>query len=198
MQRTQIIWQGFTGAPGYSTFYSRVSDPVQHDSRLAANTLRDALQALTNFLPQDVTLTFPRETELIEDTTGEMVDFLTMDPVVLDRQGLASGPYSAASGAAVEWRTLGVRRGRRVRGRTFLVPLANSGYEDDGTLASGVITALNAFAAEIADPDGPQFLVWSRPIRNPDTGAIIEEGSSHRIESGSVRDRVAVLRSRRD
>ena len=74
MQRTRIIWQGFTGAPGYSTFYTRVSDPVQHDSRLAAETLRDAFQALVTRLPGEVTLEFPQETELIEDTTGEMID----------------------------------------------------------------------------------------------------------------------------
>lgn len=198
MQRTQVIWQGFIGAPGYSTFYTRVSDPSQHDTRLAAATLRDAFSALATRFPQDVTFTFPQETELIEDTTGEMVDLMTFEPPLADVDGMAGGPYSAASGAAIEWRTLGVRRGRRVRGRTFFVPLANSQYEEDGTLSQTLMNGLEAFAEEIADEEGPQFLVWSRPIRNPDTGAIIEEGSSHRISSGSVRDRVAVLRSRRD
>lgn len=198
MQRTQVIWRGFIGAPGYSTFYTRVSDPSQHDTRLAAETLRDAFTALAPRFPSDIRFTFPQETELIEDTTGEMVDLMTMEPLVAGVQGMAGGPYSAASGAAIEWRTLGVRRGRRVRGRTFFVPLANTTYEDDGTLTSALIGGLEDFAEEISDPLGPQFLVWSRPVRDEETGAILDEGSSHRITSGSVRDRVAVLRSRRD
>lgn len=191
MQKIQLIWEGFPGSPGYSTFYTRVADQAQHDYRQAAEVLRDAFQGLRTQLPTTVSIRFNPESEVIEDTTGDLVSFASMGAPPLPVTGLASGSYSAPTGAAIEWHTQGIRRSRRVRGRTYIVPLGNVAYEEDGSLTDAVIGVLGTLGTAVADEDGPQFLIWSRPT---DT----EEGSSHRISSYSVRDRAAVLTSRRD
>lgn len=198
IQRTQVIWDGFPGAPGYSTFYSTVSDLDQHDPRVAPATIREALTSILTILPDDVQLRISSEAEVIEDTTGELVAVMGVEPPLPALNGTGSATFSAPSGAAVEWRTAGLRRGRRVRGRTFLVPLGSNAYQDDGSLTPIAMVAINAFIDEMVATDGAALVVWARPVRNPDTGAIVEEGENHRIWSGTVRDRAAVLRSRRD
>lgn len=198
IQRTQVIWDGFPGAPGYSTFYSTVSDQEQHDPTVAPLTIREAFTNLLPILPDDVQLRVSSEAEILEDTTGELVAVEGISPAVPALNGTGAATYSAPSGAAVEWRTAGLRRGRRVRGRTFLVPLGSNAYQEDGSLTPIALLAINGFIDEMVATDGAALMVWSRPVRNPDTGAIEEEGEAFRIWSGTVRDRVAVLRSRRD
>jgi hypothetical protein len=91
------------------------------------------------------------------------------------------------------WNTGAIVNGRRVRGRTFLGPLDNSCLQNDGTLSSSSITHANALGAAWTDAGLTTTLscVWHRPVGG--TG-----GSNHEIISATVRDKFAVLRSRRD
>jgi hypothetical protein len=91
----------------------------------------------------------------------------------------------------ITWLTGLVHQGRRVRGRTFLVPTANQFFDTNGTLAAAFLTNLRtAAAAYIATAVNPA--IWARP--DPGT----TNGAAFAVAAASVADKVAVLTSRRD
>lgn len=190
MQRTRVVWSGWQGAPGYTNLFSRVADQQQHDYEAHATAVAAFFSALSNRLPPAVTLRIDPEVAVIEDTTGEIQSFhqLTSIPTIVGGSGSA-GNFAAPAGAAVDWVTDGIREGRRVIGRTFLVPLRTNVFEDDGTLAAAAIADISAAASAYAD-NAPAPVVWSRPRPG-------REGSSHSVTGSRVRDQAVVLRTRR-
>lgn len=104
--------------------------------------------------------------------------------------GGGSSNYPSGVGAVVTWNTDGIVRGRRVRGRTFIVPLDGGSYDASGTLASFALDTFRNAADALITACAGAFVIWSRPSG----GAA---GSSHPVVSATVSDRVATLRSRR-
>lgn len=189
--RVTAVWSGFQGAPGYSNFFFDAfggGDAVD----LEVARVRQFFRALDTILPNSVTINVQREAAILDEATGDLINYqnatVAPDPVT----GLVSGAYSSPTGASIGWQTAAIARGRRLRGRTFLVPLAGSSYDAVGTLSTGALTALNA-AAEglIGDGTGPQLVIWSRP--RIDSPGSIGEVNGHRVA-----DLAAILRSRRD
>lgn len=199
--RITVRWLGFLGAPGYSNFYFSsdagfwdggvVGDEAQIAANRAAERVSDAFGALRSVLPEDVQIDIDQEALVINSDTGEALGFTEVSTSA--RGGnLGTGGYSGPSGAVVNWRTNDYRFGRRIRGRTFLVPLAGDSYEDDGTLTSDSLGALRSFGSEMLDGGGdPQFGVWSRP--RDGAGGVFASATGY-----NVPDMAAVLRSRRD
>lgn len=191
MIRITAQWTGFVGAPGYSNFYFARGGGIIGDERQVAVRTYNALINLQDVLPTDVTLSIASEAAIIDSDTGEAIDFLPLD-VDDTFSGQGTGGYSGASGAVVNWRTGDVRFGRRIRGRTFLVPLAGSCYDGDGSLTTTALTDIRDFAAAMVGGDLDSELgVWSRP-RNGSGGVFAT------VTGYSVPDLAAVLRSRRD
>lgn len=191
ISRVTAVWTGFSGAPGYtSLFFDAFGSGDEVD--LEVGRVRNAFQALAEHLPTGVSIQVQQEVEILDEASGELLGYGLADEQPNAVNGNASGSYSAPTGAIVTWNTDTVARGRRLRGRTFLVPLSGEAYEGDGTLNASALTALNNFGSRMAgDGDGPQHVVWSRP-RNGAGGAI-GPVVSHRVP-----DMAAVLRSRRD
>lgn len=190
-------WNGFQGAPGYSNFfYGGVFNgtPTQTDAENAAQNVFSLGGYVRSFLPAEVSLQVQTDVEVVDEATGELQTVHNVAPRATLPGEAASAPYSAASGAVITWRTGGVRNGRRVRGRTFLVPLATAAYQSDGTLAASTITALttnlNTF---LNPPDAIEMGIYARPSVK---GA--SDGAWFAATGFSVPDKVAVLRSRRD
>lgn len=145
---------------------------------------------LAGLLPAGVTCTIPNGGDVIEDTTGELVDVWTSTGGgTVTGTGLAGA--AAGVGACITWLTGGIVNGRRLRGRTFIVPLNASLYEGDGTLNTPALTGLNAWAAAMRASGG--LAVWHRP-----TTATSTDGNSYGVLSSRLRDKVAFLSSRRD
>lgn len=199
--RITLRWTGFTGAPGYSVFHfgtdggfwdgGIIGDGLQQAADAAADRVASAASAAGGAIPSVVSLAVESEAEVLNSDTGEILGVVEVDAEVA-QQPRMSGGYSAASGAVVNWRTNDYRFGRRIRGRTFLVPLGGDAYQSDGTLVPGALNDLNDFvAAIIGDGSGPDFGVWSRPRSG--TGGVFATAVS-----GNVPDMAAVLRSRRD
>jgi hypothetical protein len=195
--KVKLKWTGFSGAPGYTNFFYR----DEASGAPSPTTATDAVTKVGNFanyikayLPIETAVQVQSDIEVIEETNGQLQDVMNVasQPVV---QGTApSAPYSAASGAVITWRTAGVRNGRRVRGRTFLVPLANSAYQSDGTIASAALTALNTNMGTFLDATGSAILgVYARPTSKGAT-----DGAWFTVIGHNIPDKVAVLRSRRD
>lgn len=197
MLKVKAKWTGFTGAPGYSNFFFRdfsSTEPTDTEADLAADRIEAFFSAVKEFFPPTLQIAVQSDADVIEETTGELVTSLNAGTrVPVTGTGAAVG-YSAASGIVVTWRTAGVRNGRRVRGRTFLVPCVPVAYAADGTLATGTITTVSTAATALRNAAGtPDLGVWARP-----TGPGATDGSWHAVNAHTVPDLAAVLRSRRD
>ena len=105
--------------------------------------------------------------------------------------GVDTGVYAAVAGACVTWLTQGVLAGKRVRGRTFLVPMGAGGLQNDGTLSTAEVSAINTAASNLIAA-APEFTIWRRP-----TSKAAADGSSHPVLAFRVQDKTAFLTSRR-
>jgi hypothetical protein len=204
--RVKARWSGFTGSPGYSNFYFRDFDSGSFTDAMAdaaGDRVETFFGACATLFPNNVRITVQSDAEVIEETNGEIISVLSTGPRSAVAGTAAANAYSAASGVVVTWRTGGVVVGRRVRGRTFLVPTANVAYDLDGTLGSGpmntIQTAANALAATTGSPD---LGVWSRPhkarVAKDGTNVPARDGSWYVVTSVTIPDKVAILKSRRD
>jgi hypothetical protein len=197
LMRVTARWDGFSGGPGYSNFFfvdtAQAGQIDNADAAGVSNLVSFFLEGIKSLLPPLVKVTIQSDVAVVNSNDGKMVNIVTNGGFGATTGTAASGPYSAASGAVVTWNTAGVRRGRRVRGRTFLVPLANSANEADGTLAAGSITTLTTAATNLMTPaSARQLAVFARPTTKGGT-----DGNWFPVSSVRVPDRVAVLRSRR-
>jgi hypothetical protein len=197
MMRVKVRWSGFIGSPGWSNFYFDGPDGsflTPEDAGPAADRVATFLTAIRGRFPIAVNWNIQSDVEYIGETDGELLNVHSAGARAAITGGATAAPYSAATGAVITWRTAGVVRGRRVRGRTFLVPTANHVYANDGTLESTIQTEFLNAATALADQANPIKLgIWSRP-----TIAGAQDGSFHPVTSASVPDMAAVLRSRRD
>lgn len=211
MLKVKARWSGLIGLPGYSIFYFRDFgapegwDPTVAQAQGSVDKVRVFFDALKTYFPTGCTIQVEGAVEKIEDTTGQLTGILgATAPAAVLGIASASAPYMAPVGAVVNWGTSTIRKGRRIRGRTFLVPLSSTVFENNGTPAPGLVTAiLNAGTTLAADTATPDLGVYARPERlkdanGNDTGETLPNGQWAPVTAVTVPDLAAVLRSRRD
>lgn len=98
----------------------------------------------------------------------------------------------------VRWNTAGIVNSRRVRGRTFIVPVVNHVYAADGTLDTPDITTLQTAADAFIAASGSTPQVWSRPFPGSANDPTPRVGTAHNITTAVVPDKAVVLTTRRD
>lgn len=177
-----FVWSGFPGGPGYSIFYATAN------AGMAAN-LRAFFDNIKAYIPSSVTIDPPESGDVIDEATGTLQG-TWVGGALSNVVGASNDVYAGGVGASITWETSGVVNGRRVRGRTFLVPLASNAYQLDGSLAPLAYTALQGAANSLLTAAAGDLLVWHRPIGGAG-------GSVHPITGFRLADRVSVLRSRR-
>lgn len=192
MMKIVAVWSGWAGGPGYSSFYTGASgDGAQLTT--AANKVKNFFAGITLAIPTGITISIQPTALSVNEGDGSINDEVPITTVPANVVGAGSANFSAPSGACVIWRTGGFVGGRRLRGKTFLVPLSGGVYDTDGTIIANRLTELRSVATTFATPGGAaatDFVVWHRPV----AGA---GGSSSPIISASVADRAAILSSRR-
>jgi hypothetical protein len=196
MAKVTINWSGLPGGPGYTNLYfTDISGPTSVDQTLvdSAVSKTDAwLSAFRPSIPNSISTGVSATVEAVDETTGALVGFFTGTPAAA-AVGTGGTTYSAPSGAVISWYTSTVRNGRRIRGRTFMVPLATAAYESDGSLLGTRITTWNAATATlIATGAVAELGVWSRPST---PGA--SDGDWALVTSFRIPDMAAILTSRR-
>ena len=196
--RVKLRWSGFQGAPGYSIFHFKDfegGDDQAGFAQGAVDRVDDFITAISPLTPGIVTLQTESDVEVLEDSTGELITAVTTTPdAPKTNNSSGGGNFASAVGAVVTWRTGTVRNGRRVRGRTFLVPLKGSSFDTDGTLLAATVTSLNAAATAMVAPAAtPDLGVYARP-----SGPAATDGAWAVATGFSVPDMGAILRSRRD
>lgn len=191
INRVTAVWSGFRGAPGYSNFYFGADGGAEFPVQGDADAVREFFQAIRTFLPSGTRVDVSAEVATIDETSGNITDLLAITPPA-QVLGSATGGYSAATGAVVNWLTGTYLRGRRLRGKTFIVPLASSSFDTNGDLSSATLAAIRGAASTLVGVSGSRGMrVWSRPVGGAG-------GSSALVIASSVPDLGAVLKSRRD
>lgn len=197
MARLTINWTGFSGGPGFTNFTfapaagSTIDQAVVDHAITKLDTWLDAWQPS---LPTVVTTGIDPTVEVFDDATGDLQAFLTGTPGAPNAGTSSAGSWAAGVGACVNWYTEGIRNARRVRGRSFMVPLGTSGLDPDGTLSNTRLTTWRtATTALLANDGASKIAVWSRP-----SGPEATDGISYDVTSFTINDKVAMLRSRRD
>jgi len=197
MAKVQVNWSGFTGAPGFTNLYFRDFETGGIDQAIVDHVVSKTdtwISSIITRLPTTVTLEVQQTVQIIESTNGALQRFMVaaVDPPA--RVGSGTGNYSAVSGAVVNWYTDGVRNGRRIRGRTFLVPIAGSTLDVDGSINNTQLTALRAATTTFTAAGGAGDMgVWSRPSVPGAT-----DGEWNAVSAFTIPDKVAFLSSRRD
>ena len=211
MLKVSARWSGLIGLPGYSNFYFRDFglpegwDPTTAQAQECADKVRVFFDAIKSYLPTGCSIQVNPSVEEIEDTNASLagVHGVTAPAVVLGTAS-ASANYASPVGAVINWNTNTIRKNRRIRGRTFLVPLSSTAFQTDGSIANVIVTAIQTAAATLAaDAATPDMGVYARPERVKNeageyTGEVLPNCQWAPISSVVVPDLAAVLRSRRD
>lgn len=180
--RVRSIWSGFSGGPGVSTMFFL-------DVATAVASVHTFWTDLVGQFPDDVHIQVENSGDIIDDATGDLTGAWSADAVA-SVNGSSGGVYSAPSGAVVDWLTETITDHRRLRGRTFLVPVISDVYASDGTLDSGHMATILAAAEALVAAQSTSFVIWHRGSGS--------DGSNGLITAARVPDMAAVLRSRRD
>lgn len=195
--RVKARWQNYQGGPGYSVFHFGSVAPGLDLQTMTENSVERVavfFQSIRMLLPYQLQIQTLNEVDIIDSASGDLLEVRASaaKPAIISG-GTASDNFAAAVGAVVTWRTGGVRNGRRVKGRTFLVPLNGTQFENNGTLRQTAIDTISNNADELyTDTFSVVMGVYARP-----TSSTASDGAFHPITSHSVPDMGAVLRSRR-
>lgn len=196
LAKITVNWTGWAGAPGYTNLYFRNATPGIIDQTVVDDAIAKVEAWKNDFdqdLPNTITVTTDPSVEEINDATGALVGFWTGSPAA-GTTGASSGVYSNATGFCISWSTNTIRNQRRMRGRTFVVPIGSSGLDTAGTLASTRLAAWKTAASAMRAATGAsRLVVWGRP-----TAPGASDGASAEVTSSNIVDKTAILTSRRD
>lgn len=182
LYRVRSVWSGFPGGPGVTTMFFL-------DIATAIPDLRAFWDGLKAHIPTDVHIQVENAGDVINDTNGDLVSAWSTGSVA-EVVGTGAGTYAAPAGGVIDWQTATIAGTRRLRGRTFIVPLSGDSWQTDGSLSSACITVMLAAASTFQAAQDASFVIWHRGSGS--------DGSNGLVTAVKVPDMVAVLRSRRD
>lgn len=196
--KVQAIWEGFQGAPGYTNWYGLSDGDAAAAANALAPRMRTFFDAIKANLPSNATVKVQRLYQVIDSLTGRLTGEanLSADPLVV--AGTSGTAYAAPVGAVVNWETgMFNDLGHRVRGRSYLVPLAGC-FQNNGSINDpNLLVMQNAATAAIGGTGG--LVVFSRPRDAvPEKDIPAHAGVVNTVTGAIIKDKSCVLRSRRD
>jgi len=188
-------WTGLQGGVGYSIFYVR-------GTLLSPVAFTTFFGSVKTYLPNAVTVNVPNTGKVIDEATGKMTGVWAGGSASA-QTGNGGANYPATAGCQIKWLTSGYVNGRRVQGRTYLVPLPTSAFTTTGTIATTTTGALFTAASTLITDLANNFVVWARPLYGKDsagntTDELIRAGTSWTVSSTLTPTKQASLRGRRD
>ena len=185
------IWTGATGLPGYTkTRY--VGELTGGQLTSAGTNLRTFWDSIKALIPSIVTLTIQPTASFHEDN-GDLIGESAIATPPTAVVGTGAGAYLAASGFLILWNTGVVNGGKKIRGRTYFVPMTANAAQSDGTIVEANRTVVQS-AANALVLSTPAIGINSR-ARAGNPGAV---DTTVLVISANVPDKQVVLRSRRD
>jgi hypothetical protein len=194
LHRIRVHQTGFPGGPGVSTFYAL-------DVATFLPSLKTLWDTLVNYQDNNVRAQVDNVGDIINDANGEITGAWAGDAQSVCT-GSRSQPVAPASGYQVRWNTNTILDGHRLRGRTFVVPMATDQYTDQGLLVAGAQAAIYAAALEFQIEQSSSFVIWHRPFPGRAATATkpakpAHDGGHGLVTTVAVPARTVVLRSRR-
>ena len=184
LARVRVVWSGTpVVGGGVSTLYFNEA----HSGFIA--DIGGALTTGKASFPAGVTWSIENTGDLIDVETGALSGSWT-DGSNFSTSGTAAGSYSSGVGCRVRWATAGISGKRRVRGSTFLVPLAGASYDTDGTIGASTLTSLNTAWGSLFTNSEGNLMIYTRPVAGVG-------GRAHAATGMTIPDRVSWLRTRR-
>lgn len=192
LNRVRVAWSNWPGAPGVSTFY--LDSGTTNLAPL--KTFFDVVRTLT---PNALTTDVPNTGDVIDTGTGHITGNWTGSGGGTSVSGVTASGYSGASGALIRWNTGAILNGRRLIGRTYLVPLAGLTQATDGSLQTTTQASLVAAGQALITAYAGALRVYGPPrdagtLSPSDPGKAAIDGA---VTSCQVPDIAAVMRSRR-
>jgi hypothetical protein len=188
LTQAQWRWTGWSGAPGYTSFYYETVE----DATLASNQTaeRTFFQALVGWLPNTVTLSPPSSWRKVDKATGNLFEITPVVAPVTPVVGTGTQVFAAPAGVSVNWLTSEPAISRTMTGRTYLVPLSSYAYQLDGTVVGLAMTEIQAAANAFVASTTLTHVVWHRPVAHAG-------GKTGHVTAARINDRISILRSRR-
>jgi hypothetical protein len=190
LEKAVLHWSGAQIGTGVSVFYATTGGSF-------VDALHTFFEAIKIDLGAGVRITYPSSGDVIHSSTGHLDSSWSATPNT-DTVGTGGGFIAAPAGFALTWLTTTIvppdassKTSHRVRGRTFIVPIATNSYDSDGTLQSGTMTRVNAAAAALVSAGTGHWNIWHRPSKGG------SEGVAAPVTGYEFHDKVAILRSRR-
>lgn len=192
-------WSGTTGGPGLTQLavFGGGGAPLSAaNAQSAVDAVRAWFLGLASYLPNEVTIQVQPSVDQYNQATGQLTDTVTAGTAPAVVTGSSTGNYTGGAGFKVTWETNAIANGRRVRGRTYIVPAGGNVYDNDGTLLATVTTDIinksNTLLSTLSGA-GLGLVVWSRPTALGSTDGVITA-----VQTPVVKDKTAILRGRRD
>lgn len=193
VSRVVAVWTGWSGGPGFTSFHflnleGAAQTGVDAVHRFMSEAFAQNPDGSPTLLPGALTININVDVEHYDEETGVLTGLeSTTEPAPISGGG--ADPWSAAVGICASWSTPQIHQGRRIRGRTFLVPHLGCD-SNSGTISVNGRDAVARAGQELID-SGPGFVIWSRPDNG--TGGALGVVGGVNVPAAS-----AVLRSRRD
>jgi hypothetical protein len=187
VDRYQVTGSAPQGGNIVSTWHVLSGAGSDATSRTAmAAAIRAFLNAFASQYPSGMSWTFPSESATVDVATGQVTAWHSLTPPA-SISGSAGGSYAAGVGFRVDWLSTGIHLGRRVKGRTYVVPSVT--YESNGTVTESIrstaLTAANTLVTAL-NTAGHDLVVYSAVAR-----------AAYPVQGAIVPDRVAWLRTRK-
>lgn len=184
-------YNGFTGAPGWIRM-KFLGELNVADANTAAANFRTFLNGQAAQMPTGSQITCDSAVGIFA-TDGTQTGEITLSSIPGVVTGSSAVVYAGGVGAVVNWTTGAFHLGRKVRGRTFLVPLTSAAFQTDGTLAAAVQSSIQSNGALFAASTPTPVILSQKPASGGGVSSVVAL-----ITGATVPDRSAVLRSRRD
>lgn len=191
----QVTWKGLPGGDGFSFFY--VSSTAASISPLP--TFFDAIKA---FFPLKINWVVNPFWKFIDETTGKMTGAGGGGPQpTITATG--ADAFAPQTGVQVRWETAGFENGRRVKGRTYLVPCVGAQFGSNGVPSATMCNTINAAADVMRQAYTGNLVVWHRPLYDYDvpegSDPILKRpGKSIAVTSTVCPTKAVTLNARRD
>lgn len=186
--RYKVGWTGGRIGAGVSIF-TIGAGPTEPTWASVNTAFRNWYTAIAPSVPNDVVWTFPFESESFNPSTGELETVVAIPQAASVAGGDNATGWAAPAGRMVRWSTGNVVAGRRLYGKTFIVPSSVLAFTEgsvnsatrgtDATAHTALVSALTAAGGELR--------VYSRT-----------HGVAVPVTAGATQARPTTLRSRND
>jgi len=194
--RVTAVWTGFQGAPGYSkfSFQDLTTDAARNAAGAQVRTFFDTLKV---YMKTTWSVGIQPTVQEYNMATGDIIGEATMTTVpVAVSGGAAGGAWPGGSGYCVSWKSNLFFNGRKVQGRTFMVPAVDC-FDSDGTLSAGALAAIQGAGNAMISAPGAEFCLWAKTWTK--TPPIVQTGGAVvPVTACVVKDAASQLRSRRN